>query len=83
MVKQTANILTGIIKSKEWDDAKQLFKLIKSVGHILIGADPLAFYIGNTIKRVLHIIREECKTLGFDLKHSTAKSNIARFSNPG
>ena len=30
-------------------------------------ADPLAFYIGNTVKRVLHFIREECKNKEIDI----------------
>jgi hypothetical protein len=44
----------------------------------LESADPMAFYIGNVVKRVLHIIREAAKELGVEITPSIADPTTVR-----
>lgn len=62
--KNTAQNVAGILREivdsdKMWKEPKDLLEWIQNIGNKLIEADPMAFYIGNIIKRIEHTIREE------------------------
>jgi hypothetical protein len=41
---------------------------VRKIGNKLIAADRMNFTVGNIVKRVYHIIREECKALKISVK---------------
>ena len=53
------NLIQDSIKNKGIKTHSQLILLVKYLGKILSTVDPVQFCIGNTIKKILHIIREE------------------------
>jgi len=57
--RSTAVELRSYISKEKWQNAKILIEQVKAVGKRLIDAQPLEFCIGNVIRRVLFIIREE------------------------
>jgi translation initiation factor eIF-2B subunit beta len=57
--RATAEVLRQIVASTRWSNAKVLIESVKTVGRKLIAAKPLELAIVNTVRRVLHIIREE------------------------
>ena len=67
---KTSEIFRDLVEQGKWIDGKQLFESARKIGKKLIAADKMNFTIGNTVKRVYHIIREECKTLKISLKDS-------------
>ncbi|KAL6260212.1 hypothetical protein P5V15_007747 [Pogonomyrmex californicus] len=68
IVVATISVLKEIINNIEWSTAKDLMDIIRQNGRYLEKTFPLEACIGNMIRRVLHIIREEY-TLG--LKNKT------------
>ncbi|KAG8041052.1 hypothetical protein G9C98_002040 [Cotesia typhae] len=59
IVVETIKTLKEIISNKEWRTAKELMDLIVLNGKYIINAVPLEASIGNMIRRILQIIREE------------------------
>ena len=55
------NLIQDSIKNKGIKTHSELILLVKYLGKILSTVDPVQFCIGNTIKKILHIIREEIK----------------------
>ena len=53
------DLIQDSIKNKGIKTHSQLILLVKYLGKILSTVDPVQFCIGNTIKKILHIIREE------------------------
>ena len=53
--------------------------MLKQVGEKIIAADKLNFVAPNTIKRILHVIREASKHLKMD-KHDKTKTLNRSFS---
>ena len=52
----------------KWTDQRQLFQLARKLGKRLSEADRMNFTVANVVKRVYHIIREECAALKLSLK---------------
>jgi len=69
-----ASIFSAIIKTGSWKDPKNLFKIINQMGRKLMEADPMAFYIGNIVKRVIHTIKIQCKALNIPLDEMNEQS---------
>jgi translation initiation factor 2B subunit (eIF-2B alpha/beta/delta family) len=44
----------------KWVDARQLFVSARKLGKKLSEADKMNFTVSNVVKRIYHIIREEC-----------------------
>ena len=61
--KNVIDLLNEVIIHQPWKNATELLMTIKKVGNKLKTADPMAFYINNIVKRVLHIIRVEARKL--------------------
>jgi translation initiation factor eIF-2B subunit beta len=59
VAQATLKLLIVVISKNNWTTSKQLLTLVKSVGQRLNVANPTELAVGNIIRRVLHIIREE------------------------
>ncbi|KAF7995777.1 hypothetical protein HCN44_006884 [Aphidius gifuensis] len=59
IVVATISVLKEIINNSQWSTAKELMELISLNGKYLISAVPLEASIGNMVRRILQIIREE------------------------
>ena len=57
--REATELLRDIVGSHSWRVTSELLFLVRSTGCRLIAADPLQFNIGNVVRRVLFIIREE------------------------
>jgi translation initiation factor 2B subunit (eIF-2B alpha/beta/delta family) len=65
--QSVANIFRKVVKAGKWTEPKDLLKLVKQMGTKLMEADPMAFYIGNIVKRIIHTIRVQCKNMNIPL----------------
>ena len=54
-------VIAGLIKQNSITSFPDLIRILRTLGNRLIAIDPLQFSIGNIIKRILHIVREEYK----------------------
>ena len=52
-------IIQNSIKEKNITSQAELVLMVTHLGKIITAIDPVQFCIGNTIKRILHIIKEE------------------------
>ncbi|XP_006618947.1 translation initiation factor eIF-2B subunit beta [Apis laboriosa] len=59
IVVATVLALKEIINNAEWTTAENLMSIIRTNGKYLVEANPLEFSIGNMVRRILQIIREE------------------------
>nr|KJB60261.1 hypothetical protein B456_009G296500 [Gossypium raimondii] len=60
--KQTAELLRSVISQTRMpytNQAAALIHSVKAVGERLIAANPVELAVGNVVRRVLHIVREE------------------------
>lgn len=71
MAIKTTEIFKDLVEQSKWADARSLFKNVRTIGKKLIAADKMNFTVGNVVKRVYHIIREECKNLKISIKDTT------------
>ncbi|OAD59803.1 Translation initiation factor eIF-2B subunit beta [Eufriesea mexicana] len=78
-IKGTHNIvvdtilgLKEIINNTEWTTAANLISIITRNGKCLVEANPLEFSIGNMVRRILQIIREEYTS---ELKNTTDETD--------
>ena len=55
----TAEIMRLVVVTTQWANARKLIANIKYYGQRLIEARPLELAIGNTVRRILYLIREE------------------------
>ena len=65
IAKDTAELFREVIKNsiadKSIETLAELILLVTYLGKMFTAIDPVQFCTGNTIKRILHIIREEVK----------------------
>ncbi|KYR00968.1 translation initiation factor eIF-2B beta subunit [Tieghemostelium lacteum] len=84
--QKTAQVLRHYISISKWPNAKVIIDQIKSIGKRLIDAQPLEFCIGNIVRRVLFIIREEYITLKRNLPNlirlDSSKNNLLTYEDP-
>ena len=59
VAQATLKLLIVVISKNNWSKANDLLNLVRSVGQRLIKANPTELAIGNIVRRVLHVIREE------------------------
>ncbi|EFJ41048.1 eukaryotic translation initiation factor 2B beta [Volvox carteri f. nagariensis] len=64
--KKTLDVLRLIVTNKKHSTAAALIDEMRSVGYKMQTARPVELAIGNMVRRVLHIIREEAKQEEFD-----------------
>ncbi|KAK9299900.1 hypothetical protein QLX08_007234 [Tetragonisca angustula] len=71
IVVATILVLKNIISNEKWTTAKNLINIIRTNGKYLVEAIPLEFCIGNMVRRILQIIREEY----IELKNNTEETD--------
>lgn len=59
VAQATLKLLIVVISKNNWSKPNELLNLVKSVGQKLIEANPTELAVGNIVRRVLHVIREE------------------------
>ena len=59
--KRTLEIMRLMVTNQKHADAAALIDEVRAVGHKLQQAKPSELAIGNVVRRVLHIIREEAQ----------------------
>ncbi|PNW71642.1 hypothetical protein CHLRE_16g662902v5 [Chlamydomonas reinhardtii] len=64
--KKTLDVLRLIVTNKRHSTAAALIDEIRTVGYKMQTARPVELAIGNMVRRVLHIIREEAKQEQYD-----------------
>lgn len=89
--KETAELFLQLIKSsideKSITTQGELLLLVNYFGKMFTSIDPVQFCTGNTIKRILHIIREELKQsikeekVEFDKKQEIISEKIKEMKN--
>ncbi|KAK4121313.1 translation initiation factor eIF2b-like protein [Parathielavia appendiculata] len=57
--KATAHILRQVVAKSKWRDVDELLSRVQSVGSRLVRSAPLEPVIGNVVRRVLGLIRDE------------------------
>jgi translation initiation factor 2B subunit (eIF-2B alpha/beta/delta family) len=63
----------------KWIEARQLFAAARKLGKRLSEADRMNFTVSNVVKRIYHIIREECQSMKLSLKdHHVLPSQAGR-----
>ena len=77
IAKEVAKLFYLIIKNsideKSITSQAELILMVTHLGKIFTAIDPVQFCIGNTIKRILHIIKEEIKKVSEDGKSNVDK----------
>eukprot|EP01102_Stenamoeba_stenopodia_P014420 TRINITY_DN4785_c0_g1_i1.p1 TRINITY_DN4785_c0_g1~~TRINITY_DN4785_c0_g1_i1.p1 ORF type:complete len:199 (-),score=59.59 TRINITY_DN4785_c0_g1_i1:692-1210(-) len=56
---QTANLLRLVISKSKWTNTEDMIQVVKRLGRFIQEASPTELGIGNTVRRVLWIIRDE------------------------
>ncbi|XP_032965393.1 translation initiation factor eIF-2B subunit beta isoform X2 [Rhinolophus ferrumequinum] len=59
MARETLGLLRRIITDQHWSNAGELMELIRGEGRRMTAAQPSETTVGNMVRRVLRIIREE------------------------
>ncbi|XP_012283534.1 translation initiation factor eIF-2B subunit beta [Orussus abietinus] len=72
IVESTVSVLKEIVTSEEWKTAKEIMDIVTHNGKYLINAIPLEACIGNMVRRILKIIREEYMS---ELKNKTEETD--------
>ncbi|KAG7401400.1 Translation initiation factor eIF-2B subunit beta [Phytophthora boehmeriae] len=57
--KMTTKLLSKVLETVEWSTAGEILEKIRQLGHMLTKAHAHELAIGNVVRRVLYIIREE------------------------
>lgn len=74
----TAHLLLRVVARFRWTDIGKLLERIQQVGQRLIGAQPREMVVGNIVRRVLGMVRDEAKEdRTEDLSDSTANSLVS------
>ncbi|KAJ1552953.1 GCD complex subunit gcd7, partial [Cladochytrium tenue] len=67
---ETAKVLIIVVRGSRWATPDQLIKIVKEKGRQLVEAQPIELSVGNVVRRVLHLIREEV----YSLEHADDKA---------
>ncbi|XP_050546303.1 translation initiation factor eIF-2B subunit beta isoform X2 [Daktulosphaira vitifoliae] len=59
IAEETIKLLRHFIETTNWSTAKELLIHLRKYGHILTSALPIQFVVGNIVRRILNIVREE------------------------
>ena len=62
-----------------WESPAKLLLKVKEIGEKLRAADRFNYVVPNTVKRVLHVIREACEELKIDLTEEPSEDEGSRF----
>ncbi|KAG9012096.1 GCD complex subunit gcd7 [Tulasnella sp. JGI-2019a] len=56
---ETVKLLRQVVSAAKFTSLDQLVKLVRAVGRELVAAQPKEYSVGNTVRKVLRLIREE------------------------
>ncbi|XP_064486449.1 translation initiation factor eIF2B subunit beta-like [Ornithodoros turicata] len=59
IAKFLVNVLVNLIKHREWKTAQDLLCILRSEGQKMIKVDPTETAIGNIVRRILKIVRDD------------------------
>ncbi|ETO81117.1 hypothetical protein F444_04510 [Phytophthora nicotianae P1976] len=76
--KMTTSVLSKVLETVEWSTAGEILEKIRQLGHMLTKAHAHELAIGNVVRRVLYIIREEHSNA---LKLSSAAAPVSGRNN--
>lgn len=75
---ETVLVLRQVVSKARFSNIDQLVEIIRSVGRKLVEAQPKEHTVGNTVRKVLHHIREEYNTATQgSASASTSKSSLS------
>ena len=86
VAERITQFFIDFVKQDGWGELPaNLLATVKAIGKRLSEADHLNFVVPNTVKRVLHIIREACKELRLEaeLPHEEGKQEFERKKGGG
>lgn len=72
----TAHLLLRVVAKFRWTDVAKLLERIQEVGQRLIEAQPREMVVGNIVRRVLGMIRDEAKEDREDISDSAPNSQM-------
>ena len=73
----TAHLLLRVVNKSKWTDIGKLLERIRQVGKRLVEAQPREMVVGNIVRRVLGMIRDEAKEDRMeDASDSTSNSQV-------
>lgn len=72
----TAHLLLRVVAKFRWTDVGRLLERIQEVGQRLIEAQPREMVVGNIVRRVLGMIRDEAKEDREDISDSAPNSQM-------
>jgi translation initiation factor 2B subunit (eIF-2B alpha/beta/delta family) len=72
--KKTAELMRILVTQQRHADAASLIDEVRAVGHRLQSSNPTELVIGNIVRRVLHMIREEAQHDVSEAAESTASA---------
>jgi len=77
---ETLLVLRQVISKARFSNLEQLVEIIRDVGRRLVDAQPKEHSVGNTVRKVLHHIREEYQTAtGGVVVNNQASFSISKF----
>ncbi|KAI9179627.1 GCD complex subunit gcd7 [Blastocladiella emersonii ATCC 22665] len=76
------DILRMVVSSGKWGTVNVLIDLIKLVGKRCQDAQPMELCTGNTVRRLLNVIREECHQLQADARAAATTGSASATSAP-
>uniref|UniRef100_H2Z4M9 Translation initiation factor eIF2B subunit beta n=1 Tax=Ciona savignyi TaxID=51511 RepID=H2Z4M9_CIOSA len=80
---KTINHLRKVISQTRWAHAQELMNTIRKVGKQIVAAQPSEYVVGNIVRRVLKIIREEYVRLLGESEESANKESLHQMFTPG
>ncbi|CAM9118401.1 unnamed protein product, partial [Heterosigma akashiwo] len=72
--KRTLELVRSMIGHCRWNNTEELIEKLKAVARLLLAAQPMELGIGNIIRRMLYLIREEHATLLHAMQQSKAQA---------
>lgn len=79
VASSTLSVLRMIVEESSWNSAQDLMSLIRNEGRAMItrcGQTSVTYIVGNMVRRVLKLIREEASSSGEDDNVDTLKGNL-------
>ncbi|KAG6837272.1 bifunctional tryptophan synthase trp1 [Arthromyces matolae] len=77
---ETLLVLRQVVSKARFSNMEQLVEIIRSVGRRLVNAQPKEHSVGNTVRKVLHHIREEYHAAtGKNANNAIQEFSIAKF----
>ncbi|KAL1920911.1 uncharacterized protein VTP21DRAFT_11546 [Calcarisporiella thermophila] len=79
---ETAMLMRKVVSQSRWNRVNQIIAIVKDVGIRLMEAQPRELAVGNIVRRVLHLIREETHTILEDETPASPATAVPASSAP-